>query len=257
MTRKLALITGASGGIGLEIARLLARAGYDLALVARSAEKLDAAAQELRGNSDIVVTTFAQDLSAPGAARVVFGQIPACDVLINNAGFASNGRFAEIDEARMLDEIALDVTALTQLTRLYLPGMIERKNGRILNVASTAAFLPGPNMAVYYASKAYVLSFSEALAEETRGTGVTVTCLCPGATATGFANRADMEATPLMRGPQASAVDVARAGYDGMLAGKPVVVPGIANKILGATAHLTPRRLLLWLSRKAVERGRE
>ena len=184
MTRKLALITGASGGIGLEIARLFARDGYDLALVARSADTLEAVAAELRANPNIVVTVFAQDLSVAGAARAVFGRIPACDVLVNNAGFASNGAFVTIDEARMLDEIALDVTALTQLTRLYLPGMIERKYGRILNVASTAAFLPGPTMAVYYASKAYVLSFSEALAEETRGTGVTVTCLCPGATAT-------------------------------------------------------------------------
>ena len=254
MTRKLALITGASGGIGLELARLFARDGYDLVLVARSADTLEAVATELRGKGNIVVTTCAQDLSAPGAARVVFGRIPACDVLVNNAGFASNGGFAEIDEARMLDEIALDVTALTQLTRLYLPGMIERKNGRILNVASTAAFLPGPNMAVYYASKAYVLSLSEALAEEMRGTGVTVTCLCPGATDTGFARRAEMQSTPLMRAPRASAVDVARAGYNGMLAGKPVVVPGITNKILGATAHLTPRRLLLWLSGKAVRR---
>ncbi len=254
MTRKLALITGASGGIGLEIARLFARDGYDLALVARSAERLDVVAAELRARGNIVVTTFTQDLSAPGAARVVFGQIPACDVLVNNAGFASNGRFAELDEARILDEISLDVTALTQLTRLYLPGMIERKHGRILNVASTAAFLPGPNMAVYYASKAYVLSFSEALAEEMRGTGVTVTCLCPGATATGFADRAEMTATRLMRGPQANATDVARAGYDGLLAGKPVVVPGITNKVLSWTAHLTPRRMLLWLSRKAVEK---
>ncbi len=255
MTRKLALITGASGGIGLEIARLFARDGYDLALVARSADRLEVVAAELRARGNIVVTAFAQDLSAPGAARIVFGQIPACDVLVNNAGFASNGRFAELDEARILDEISLDVTALTQLTRLYLPGMIERKHGRVLNVASTAAFLPGPNMAVYYASKAYVLSFSEALAEEVRGTGVSVTCLCPGATATGFANRAEMTATRLMRGPQADAGDVARAGYDGLHAGKPVVVPGITNKILSWTAHLTPRRMLLWLSRKAVERS--
>jgi len=255
VTRKLALVTGASGGIGLAIARLLARAGYDLALVARTAAKLESVATELRAAGDIVVTTFAADLSAPGAARAVFDRIPACDVLVNNAGFASNGAFAELEEQRLLDEIALDVTALTQLCRLYLPGMIERGNGRILNVASTAAFLPGPGMAVYYASKAYVLSFSEALAEELRGTGVTVTCLCPGATATGFAERARMLDTPLMRGPQGDAADVARAGFAGMLAGRPVVVPGVTNKVLSWTAHLTPRRVLLWLSRKAVERN--
>jgi short-subunit dehydrogenase len=256
MMRKVALVTGASGGIGLEFARLLAAAGYDLALVARSGDKLAAIATELQAAHGIAVTAVAQDLSVNGAARIVFDRVPAADILVNNAGFASNGLFAELDERRILDEIALDVTTLTQLTRLYLPQMLARTSGRVLNVASTAAFLPGPNMAVYYAAKAYVLSFSQALAEEMRATGVTVTCLCPGATATGFQTRADVHDTPMMRGPVADAASVARAGFRGMMAGKDIVVPGLANKLVALSPRFSPRRLLLRVSRKLVERNK-
>lgn len=254
MADKLALVTGASGGIGLEFAKLLAQAGYDLALVARSKDKLEAVAADLRGKHGVTVQVVACDLAVPNAAHDVQAQIPKCDVLINNAGFANNGKFARIPESDTLEELQVDIIALTQLTRLYLPGMIERKDGKILNVASTAGFLPGPNMAVYYAGKAYVISFSEALAEEVRGTGVTVTVLCPGATATGFQVRAAVESTPLFKFPMAKADAVAKAGIDGMMRGKSVVVPGMMNKLVAILPKITPRRLLVKISGKAVER---
>ncbi|HKU68878.1 MAG TPA: SDR family oxidoreductase [Candidatus Baltobacteraceae bacterium] len=254
MAAKLALVTGASGGIGLEFAKLLAQAGYDLALVARSKEKLDGIGADLRERYGIAVRVVACDLARPGAAHDVQAQIAQCDVLVNNAGFANNGKFAEIGEAQTLEELQVDILALTQLTRLYLRGMLERNDGKILNVASTAGFLPGPNMAVYYAAKAYVISFSEALAEEVRGTGVTVTVLCPGATATGFQARAAVECTPLFHLPMAKADAVAKAGIDGMMRGKTVVVPGITNKLVAISPKLAPRRLLVKISGKAVER---
>jgi short-subunit dehydrogenase len=255
MGAKLAVVTGASGGIGLEFAKLLAQAGYNLALVARSQAKLEALAAQLGDEFGIGVQVVALDLARANAARELQAQVPQCDVLINNAGFANNGKFARMDEREMLEEIQLDVTTLTQLTRLYLPGMLERKDGKILNVASTAGFLPGPNMAVYYASKAYVISFSEALAEEVRGTGVTVSVLCPGATITGFQDRAKVQTTLLFRLPMAKAADVARAGIDGMMRGKPVIVPGITNKLVAIAPKVTPRRLLVRISGKAVERS--
>lgn len=250
---KLALVTGASGGIGLEFARLLAGDGYDLALVARSAEKLEALAKQLRVAAGIRVETIAMDLSLPDAARTVAERVPRCDVLINNAGFANNGRFDTLSLEHVRSEVALDIGVLTELTHAYLPGMIARGAGRILNVASTAAFLPGPFMAVYYAAKAYVLSFSEALWEELRGTGVSMTCLAPGATASGFQARAGVENTPLMRLPLATAAAVAVAGYRGMMRGKRLVVPGLMNKLVALSVRCMPRRLLLPISRKLVE----
>lgn len=255
MAAKLALVTGASGGIGLEFAKLLAQAGYNLALIARSKEKLDVIAADLQQRRGISVQTFACDLARPNAAHAVRALVPDCDVLVNNAGFANNGKFARIGEAQLLEEMQLNIVTLTQLTRLYLPGMLDRKDGKILNLASTAGFLPGPNMAVYYASKAYVISFSEALAEEVRGTGVTVTVLCPGATATGFQERAAVETTPLFRFPMAKADAVAKAGINGMLRGRPVVVPGITNKLVAISPKITPRGLLVRVSGKAVERA--
>ena len=169
-------------------------------------------------------------------------RVPSCDILINNAGFASNARFDTIPPARMHEELLLDVVTLTELCRVYLPGMRERGAGRILNVASTAALLPGPFAAVYYAAKAYVLSFSQAIAEESRGSGVTVTCLLPGATATGFAQRAEMQQTLLFKMPMADAASVARAGYRAMLAGKDLEIPGLSNKLLAVLVRITPRR---------------
>jgi uncharacterized protein len=248
-----AIVTGASGGLGLEFAKLLAGDGYDLVLVARSADRLDALANELRSQHHVNVEVIALDLGVPEAAARVVERVPSCDILVNNAGFASNGLFDTIPPARVREELLLDVVTLTELTRSYLPAMRERRSGRILNVASTAGFLPGPFMAVYYASKAYVLSFSQALAEELRGSGVTVTALAPGATATGFADRADVAKTLLFRLPTADAVTVATAGYRGMMAGKDLVIPGFPNQLLALLIRFTPRRLLLWISRKLTE----
>jgi uncharacterized protein len=249
-----AIVTGASGGLGLEFAKLLAADKYDLVLIARSADKLHAIATDLRNRYDVKVETLALDLSRLGAAAEVVARVPECDVLINNAGFATNGRFDEIPEERIREEVLLDVLTLTELTRVYLPAMRARGAGRVLNVASTAAFLPGPFMAVYYACKAYVLSFSQAIAEELRGTGVSVTCLCPGATATGFADRAHANTTRLFkRMPVADAVSVARAGYRGMLQGRDLEIPGLFNNLVALGPRLTPRRLLISISRKTNE----
>jgi short-subunit dehydrogenase len=248
-----AIVTGASGGLGLEFAKLLAADKHDLVLIARSGDKLAALATDLRARYGVNVETLTADLSKSDAAAGVFAQVPACDILINNAGFATRGRFDEIPEERVREEMLIDVVTLTELTRKYLPGMRARGAGRILNVASTAGMLPGPFMAVYYACKAYVISFSQAIADELRGSGVTVTCLCPGATATGFAERAGTKDTLLFKLPVANATSVARAGYRGMLHGRNVVVPGLSNKLLELVLRLSARRAVLWVSRKTIE----
>ena len=250
-----AIVTGASGGLGLEFAKLLAADGIDLVLVARSADKLESIAADLRARCNVAVETIAQDLGVFDAAARIVERAPTCDILINNAGFASNGPFDTLPPARMREELLLDIVTLTELTRAYVRGMHERSSGRILNVASTAGFVPGPFAAVYYASKAYVLSFSQALAEELRGSGVTVTCLAPGATATGFAERAEMKRTLLFKLPMAGAAPVAKAGYRAMMAGKDLVIPGLSNKMLALSGRLMPRRAVLWISRKLIEQS--
>src|SRR5277367_149242 len=200
---KTALITGASFGIGLELARIFAREGYSLVLVARTADRLRQLASELEKNHGTRSLILAVDLTDPGASAYVLDQTTRADlqvdVLVNNAGFGQYGLFAENDLEECLRQIQLNITTLTHLTRLYLPAMIERKTGGILNVASTAAFQPGPLMAVYFATKAYVLHFSEALANELHGKGVTVSCLCPGPTATEFQERANAKGVNLMK----------------------------------------------------------
>src|SRR5829696_4505545 len=230
-----ALVTGASGGIGEELARLFAADGHDLVLVARGRDKLARLAEELGAKHGVGARVLASDLARPEAPREIFEELSAAglsvDALVNNAGVGSYGLFAETDLKSELDLLQINVVALTHLTKLFLPGMIARRRGYVMNVASTAAFQPGPLMAVYYASKAYVLSFSEALSNETSGTGVTVTCLCPGPTRTGFQDRARLGESRLFSVLSvASAADVARAGYDGMMAGRALVVPGLMNK---------------------------
>ena len=197
MDGKTALITGASGGIGYEFAKLLAKDCNTLVLVARSKDRLKEIKKELETASPISVIVVAQDLSEPDAAEKIFRRLESehiiVDILINNAGFGDHGAFVETDWRKEEKMIAVNISALTEMTKLFLKGMVERKSGRILNVASTAAFQPGPFLAVYYASKAYVLSFSEVIVNELKGKGVTVTALCPGPTATGFALAARME----------------------------------------------------------------
>jgi short-subunit dehydrogenase len=249
-----ALITGASGGIGEELAHLLAAARIDVVLLARSADKLSALAVDLVRAHGIQAHVIAQDLSQPSAPEAIVRDLAtrglSVDILVNNAGFGTYGLFAATsadEEARL---IQVNVMALTMLTKLLLPPMLERRHGRIMNVASTAAFQPGPLMAVYYASKAYVLSFSEALSNETAGTGVTVTCLCPGPTRTGFQERAQMQESRLLSTlAVASAADVARAGFDGMMAGQAIVVPGTVNKIGVQALRVTPRAIVRRLIR--------
>jgi hypothetical protein len=249
--RPTALITGASGGIGAALAIAFAKRQHHVILVARSEQALHEQALVLAGRYGIEALAIPCDLSKPGAAERLMGELlkqqRRVDVLVNNAGFATYGPFHTEDARQTHDELQLNITALTELTRLLLPDMLTRGTGRILNVASIAAFLPGPLMAVYYATKAYVLSFSVALGEECRGTGVTVSCLCPGPTATGFQARAKMEKSNLFRlSSVMSAEDVAEAGADGCLAGRAIIVPGWKNKILTWSSHWLPRP---WLAR--------
>jgi short-subunit dehydrogenase len=256
-----AVVTGASSGIGLELARLLARDGYDLVLVARSVEKLDAIGAELAGRHGIRSRTVGVDLASPDAPGAVAETLKQAavqvDVLVNNAGYGLVGPFAQTDLTTELRMIQVNVTALTHLTKLLLPGMLARRRGRILNVASTAGFVPGPFMAVYYATKAYVISFSEALTEELRGTGVTATVLCPGATRTEFQAVAGMHDARLFRGPWVmDAATVARLGYDGLMQGKAIVITGLFNRLLPQLARLSPRWALTRVARLLNERVR-
>lgn len=240
---KTALITGASSGIGYEFVKLFAGSGYDLVVVARNTRKLFEIQEVF---SDVKVTAITKDLSEQGAAQEIYNELAEkgieVDVLVNNAGFGLMGKFDELPVAKQMGMIHLNVAALTELTHYVLPGMKQRKRGRVLNVASMAAFLPGPLMAVYYATKAYVLSFSEGLAEELSGTGVTVTALCPGATKTNFGSVANVEKTKMFSSAMAADV-VAKQGFDGLMNGKRVVITGGSNKASAIAAKFLPRRL--------------
>ena len=255
---KTALITGASGGIGYELALLFARDRFDCILVARSRDKLDELAARLESEFRVKTLVVARDLSKPTAVDEIYEEVSAAsmsiDVLVNNAGFPVYGRFVDTDWQTELDMLQVNVVALTALTKLFVRGMVERRNGRILNLASTAAFVPGPLMAVYYASKAYVLSFSQALANELQGTGVTVTALAPGPTRTGFQKRGVMEDSRLVRGQIADAKSVATAGYRGMMRGKTIVIPGFSNKLIPWVARVSPRGAVTRVVRRMQER---
>ncbi|GAC1648786.1 MAG: SDR family oxidoreductase [Acidobacteriaceae bacterium] len=249
-----ALITGASGGIGLDLAREYAAHGFNVVLVARSADKLAAVADELRPKG-IGVEVIAQDLALPESARGLVEELAArnlqIDILVNNAGFGLLGRFDELALDEQLGIMQLNMTTLVALTGLLLPGMVARGSGRILNVASTAAFQPGPLMAVYYASKAFVVSFGEALWEELRGTGVTVTTLCPGPVRTGFAERAGAKKSNLFkRRAVMSSPAVARAGFAACMAGKRMVIPGGCNRLGAAMVRFAPKAAVLKAVRK-------
>ena len=254
-----ALVTGASGGIGADLAILLAKDGHDLVLVARSAEKLDALGGELTGQFGVRCVTLVADLSTAEGPKEVVDALAArgltIDVLVNNAGYGLYGPFSETSLDAELKMIQLNVASLTYLSKAILSGMIARRRGKICNVASTAAFQPGPLMAVYYATKAYVLSFSEALSNELDGTGVTVTALCPGPTRTGFQAGAKMEESKLVRGKIMDSQTVARIGYEGLMKGKRVVIPGVKNKLLAQSVRFLPRGMVTGLVRSAQERA--
>lgn len=257
--RETALITGASSGIGLDLAQLMAP-NFDLIITARNQTVLEKIAQELQAAHGNHVHVIPADLTLPEAPQQIFAEIERrglpVDILINNAGFGSYGAFAESDPKTSLDMVEVNIAALTALTRLALPGMIQRKRGRIMNVASTAGFQPGPLMAVYYATKAYVILFSEAIANELKRSGVTVTCFCPGATATNFAERAKMEESRLFKMGAMKSRDVAIAGYKGMMAGKGLVIPGVINKTLAMSVRFSPRKLVTAISRSLQEKAK-
>ncbi len=247
--RKTALITGASGGIGEALARTLAQHGYNLILVARTMSKLEALGAELSAKNGVEAVGIASDLSAFDASEKLIADLETrklnVDVLVNNAGFGEYGEFATGDPVKQQQMISLNILTLTMLTRHLLPKMLERKFGRVMNVASTAAFMPGPLMSVYYASKAYVLSFSEALGEELLNTGVTVTALCPGPTESDFQARAEMQDSKLFQGKTLmTAREVAAQGVAALERGQRVVIPGIMNQIQAQASRFLPRAIV-------------
>jgi len=256
----IALVTGASSGIGYDLARLLAADRHDLVLVARGAGRLAAISSELAAQHGIRALPLPADLSDPASPETIASALRerglAVDILINNAGFGTYGPFASSDAARELAMLQVNIVSLVHLTRLFLPAMIERGRGRVLNVASTAAFQPGPLMSGYYASKAFVLHFSEALSNEVEGRGVTVTALCPGPTRTNFQIAAEIRASRLVRGSlMMDSGRVAREGYDAMLRGDPLVVPGFRNRMLSRAVRFLPRRLVTRMVRRFQDRA--
>lgn len=248
--RPVALVTGASSGIGAALAREAAGDGHDLVLVARRREPMQALAAELSAVG-AEITIVSADLGKTGGAaalmEIVESRGLAIDALINAAGLGDSGRFDQEDLGQIAAMLQVNIVALTELTRRVLPKMVARRRGKIMLVSSTAAFQPGPEMAVYYASKAYVLRFGQAIAYELRGSGVTVTTLCPGPTETGFAQAAHMQGSGLFNGPMPvmQAADVAHLGYLALKAGQPVIITGLLNKIIAMSTRFTPSFLLL------------
>ena len=256
--KNVALITGASSGIGLELARIHASKGGDLIIVARRLDRLNEVREELIEKHDVEVEVIEMDLAVDGAGKALHEEVKKRDIevqyLINNAGFGGHGYFHEREWSRDHDMIQLNIMTLTELTRMFLPEMVERGSGRILNVASMAGFIPGPFQAVYYATKAFVLSFSEALASELDGSGVTVTALCPGPTKTEFEEVANVAGSKAFM-IQASVESVCRYGYRAMLQGKAVAVPGSANRILvNYLLRMTPKNVARRVSKILMEK---
>jgi len=252
------LITGASGGIGKEFAYIFAKEKYNLILVARSKDKLDSLAKELKEKYKTEVNVFVSDLSNPESPQKLYEQIKneniTINVLINNAGFGDYGKFIDGDLQKYLWMINLNITALTELTGLFIKDMIQRNEGRILNVASTAAFQPMPNFAVYAATKSYVLNFTEALHYELRNTGIIVSALCPGPTTTGFKDAANIEDSKLFKSGVMDAKTVAAIGFKQFMKNKMTIIPGVRNKILAFASNTSPSRKVLvtvsnWISK--------
>jgi short-subunit dehydrogenase len=256
-----ALITGASNGIGLELAKIHASKGGNLVLVARNKSKLDELKKELENQYKVSVYIIGKDLSVFNSAQEVYDETNKqnikIDYLINNAGFGDYGMFVDSDWNKELEMINLNITTLTQFTKLYLQDMVKHRSGKIMNVASTAAFQPGPIMAVYFATKAYVLSFSEAVNNEVSDKGVTVTTLCPGATESGFQAAAAMEESNLVKGRKLpTSKEVAEYGYAAMLKGKTVAIHGLMNWILANSVRFTPRALVVKITRKIQDKAK-
>jgi short-subunit dehydrogenase len=246
-TKKVALITGATSGIGKDIAKCFAINGYTIIIVGRDQTKLHKTAEEFRKQYGADVTTILADLAQPGAAEKVFEAVKGknINVLVNNAGFALSGEFAEQPTEDILELLRINIESITNLTRLILPDMLDRRNGRILNIASTAAFQPGPNMAVFHATKSYVLSFSEAIRYELKGTGVTISTLCPGPTDTNFHKRAQVTSSRLFKMGMMRSDDVARIAYNGLMDGDPLIIPGFKNRLSVILAKFAPRGIAL------------
>lgn len=252
------LITGATSGIGYELSKIFAQNGYNLVLVARNKEKLGQIAQEIKDHFLVKVDIIQTDLSVTTAASDVFAELQDksihVDILVNNAGFNEYGPFYRTDLQKELQMIQVNLISLTALTKLLLPEMLHQKYGKILNVGSTGSFVPGPLNAVYCATKAYVLSFSEAIAEELRDTGVTVTTLCPGATKTEFAQRAQIEDIKLFQGNIMDPKQVAEEGYKALINGKTRVVAGFTNKLTVFSLRFTPRNMVTKMVKDAMSR---
>lgn len=255
--KKTALITGAAGGIGQEFARIHAESGGDLVLVDLNTPKMLELQEELHAKHKIKVHVISKDLFLPAAPKEIFDELSGLkitvDYLINNAGMGDFGLFADTDWSKQEKMIDLNIKALTYFTRLFLPQMISRGEGRILNVASTAAFQPGPTMSVYFATKAYVLNFSEAVSNEVRDMGITVTALCPGSTESGF-HSAVMDNRPVKSRKLQPARSVAQFGYNAMMKGKSVAVPGLKNRIMAFSVRFFPRSFVTKMARKVQTR---
>ena len=250
-----ALITGGSVGIGAALAEVFAEHGHDLILVSRTRDKLEERGRDIEKKFGVNVACIPEDLSDPSGARRLHEAVTAraldVEYLVNNAGVGVYGKFATTDLAAELKMIQLNVTSVVDLTKRFLPAMMKRRSGRILNVASTAAFVPGPWMSVYYASKAFLLSFSAAIDYELKPHAISVTTLCPGPTESEFKARAGSQRSRLFEAFVMDAPRVARAGYDAMMAGKPMAVPGLRNKMIPIAARVIPRPLIARLSHKA------
>jgi uncharacterized protein len=257
-TGQTALITGATSGIGYELAKIFARHGYGLVIVARDTERLNLVKQEMESTFQVPVRVIAADLSRQQSPLEIVDTLTkenlAINILVNNAGFNEYGLFTETSLEKEAQMIQTNIGSLTQLTKLLLPEMVKRGQGRIMNVGSTGSFVPVPKNAVYAATKAYVLSFSDAIAEELKGTGVTVTTLCPGATRTGFAGRAGMADVKLFQRGTMDAASVARIGYGALMRGRRRVVAGCVNALMVFGMRFTPRDLILKVGMKIMER---
>jgi short-subunit dehydrogenase len=252
------LITGATSGIGYELAKIFSKKGYNLLLIARDKKTLEKTAHEISSQYGNKIFYIASDLSKPNSPEMIYQEVKSkgitVDILVNNAGFGIYGDFATVDLERHMDLIQVNVLALISLTRLFLPEMLKKKQGKILNTASTAAFQPGPHMAIYYASKAFVLSFSEALASELEGSGVSVTALCPGPTKTGFEKGSQINKSKLFTLVRPmNAEIVAQIGYNALMKGRPVVIAGWKNALLAYSGRFLPQSLVTRISKYTLE----